>query len=218
MGVSLVIPTLNEAENLRLLMPRIPSSVTETIVVDAYSRDDTVRIAQSHGAKVVLSGARKGAAIRLGLDAATQDVVITMDADCSQAPDELDRYVSGVRDGYDIVFGSRFLRDGGSEDLTPIRHLGNGFFRFLVNRLWKTGYSDVCYGYMGFKRSILSVLDLKADGFDIEIEIKIKAAKKRLKILQVPSFEKRRAFGRGKLRTLRDGWIIFSRILRELWS
>lgn len=217
MGVSLIIPTLNEEKNLRLIFPRIPSWIDQVIVVDGYSQDRTTDVASQYGAKVLLSSGKKGEALRLGMSEASHEIVITMDGDGSQLPEELPRFIQGIESGYNVVFGSRFLKGGGSEDLTPIRRLGNGFFRLIVNLFWKTNYSEVCYGFMAFRKEVIPLLKLKAKSFDIEVEIKIQAAKHNLKILQIPSFEKKRAFGKGKLKTLRDGWIIFSRIMKEFF-
>ena len=98
------------------------------------------------------------------------------------------------------------------------RKLGNKFFVFLVNLIWGMHYSDLCYGYRSFRKSCIRKLSLREDRFGIETEIAIKAAKKKLRVLEVPSFEKGRVAGEGKLKTFRDGFSILRTILRELVS
>ena len=113
--------------------------------------------------------------------------------------------------------GSRFLVAGGTEDMTTTRRIGNSFFLFLINTIWNTHYTDVCYGYRAFKKSAVKRLGLKSNGFDIETEISIKCAKKGLKVLEVPSFEKKRKSGKSRLNTIRDGFLILRRIFLELF-
>jgi hypothetical protein len=81
---------------------------------------------------------------------------------------------------------------------------------------WGAKYSDLCYGYRAFKNGAWRKLNLSTPGFGIETEISIRAAKKKLKVLEVPSFEKKRLHGEGNLKTFKDGWVILHTILKEL--
>jgi hypothetical protein len=84
-----------------------------------------------------------------------------------------------------------------------------------VNLRTGSRYTDLCYGYMGFKKGVFSELDLKEPGFGIETEVHIKAFKKKLKILEVPSVEKKRKFGEAKLRTFPDGYAVLRTIINN---
>lgn len=219
--ISIVIPTLNEEKNIHRVLRDIKNSrckVYEIIIVDGYSTDKTVEIAKRYGAEVIYDNKGKGSALIKGMNEAKGDIVITMDADCSNTPNELCLLVEGIKAGYDICMGSRFIQGGGTEDMPFYRKLGNKFFVFLVNLFWGMNYSDLCYGYRSFRKDCIKKLDLKSEGFGIETEISIKAAKKKLKVLEVPSFEKRRFKGKGNLRTFRDGWKILKTIISELFS
>lgn len=223
MEVSIVIPTLNEEKNLPIVlksvkdyMRKVGKKSYEIIVVDGYSSDRTVEIARKFGAKVIFDRVGKGSALRKGLKEAKGEIVITMDADCSHKSSELGLLIEGIKAGYDICMGSRFIQGGGTEDMPWYRKLGNKFFVFLVNLIWDMHYSDLCYGYRSFRRSCIRKLKLKERRFGIETEIAIKAAKKKLRVLEVPSYEKGRAAGEGKLKTLRDGWSILKTILGEI--
>lgn len=217
MKVSVVIPTLNEEKNLPIVLRDLKKikCVDEIIVVDKYSKDRTVEIAKKFGCKVFYDDKGKGSALRKGMMLAKKEVVINMDADCSMIAKEILLLKAGIEAGYDVCMGSRFIQGGGTEDMPLFRKMGNKFFVFLVNSLWGMNYSDLCYGYRAFRKSVIKKLDLKRNGFGIETEISIKTAKKNLRVLEVPSFEKARKYGKGNLRTFRDGWNILKTILSE---
>ncbi len=221
MFVSVVIPTLNEEKNIESVMKETAGFLRkrkydhEIIVVDGYSKDKTIEIAKKYGAMVIFDDKGKGSALKKGMEQAKGDIIITMDADCSHMPKEMGLLIEGIEAGYDVCMGSRFLQGGGTADMPFHRRMGNRFFVGVVNLLWKTKYSDLCYGYRSFSKNGLKKLDIESDGFGVEAEIAIKAAKKKLRILEVPSFEKARISGTGKLRTFRDGWVILKTIMRE---
>ncbi len=220
--VSIVIPTLNEEKNLKTLLPDLINELKdykyEIIVVDGHSKDKTVEIAKKFGCKVFYENKGKGYALRLGFKKARGDIIISMDADLSHRPKEARLLIEGIKIGYDIAMGSRFIIGGGSSDMPFYRKWGNKFFVFLVNLLFKGEYTDLCYGYRAFNRKALKKLNLKEDGFGIETEISIKALKNKLKIIEIPSFEKKREYGNGKLRTFRDGYVILKTIILNLFS
>ena len=203
-------------EKLSKVLKDIPKSVEEIIIVDGHSTDNTVKIAKKFGAKVIFDDVGKGSALRKGMKAAKGNIVITMDADYSHKSSEIGLLTEGIKAGFDICMGSRFIQGGGTEDMPWHRRFGNKVFVFLVNLLWNTSYSDLCYGYRSFRKNRIKKLKLKSDGFGIEAEIAIKAAKKKLKVLEVPSFEKARRDGEGKLRTFADGYSILRTIFNEL--
>jgi len=217
-----IIPTLNEEKNISDVLRDIKKFFKhkkytyEIIVVDGYSKDKTVGIAKKYGARVIFDDIGKGSALRKGMKIAKGNIIIIMDADCSMTTNEFPLLIAGIKSGYDICMGSRFIQGGGTEDMPWYRKIGNKFFVFLVNLIWHMNYSDLCYGYRSFRKSIVKHMNLISDGFGIETEISIKVAKLHLKILEVPSFEKKRKYGKGKLRTFKDGFIILKTIIREM--
>lgn len=216
--VSVVVPALNERENLPHVLPRIPAFVDEVILVDGASTDDTVVVARRllPGIKVVQQrGPGKGAALRTGFQAASGDIIVTIDADGSTDPAEIPYFVHALLAGADVAKGSRFLHGGGTSDMPLHRRLGNGMFVHLVRRLYGGRYTDLCYGYNAFWRRSLELLNLDSDGFEIETMINIRVLRAGLRIVEVPSFESRRVWGNGRLRTVPDGWRVLKTILRE---
>ena len=101
-----------------------------------------------------------------------------------------------------------------AEDLTAFRKLGNKIFVSMVNLMYRTNYSDLCYGYRAFKREALQKICCNSDGFEIEAEQSIKIKKAGLRVKEVPSFEARRKNGRSNLNALKDGLRIFNVILK----
>ena len=213
--VSVVIPAKEEARNVAWVLRRLPPGVDEVILVDGHSTDDTVAVARAVRPDIVVateSAPGKGAAMRTGMEMARGDIIVTIDADGSMDPRELGRYVEVAREA-DLVKGSRFAGDGGTEDMSLIRRLGNAVLLGLVNLLYGARLTDLCYGYCAVRRSALAVLDLRSDGFEIETEMTVRALRTGLRIGEVPSFELPRRYGTSHLRAFSDGWRVLVTLL-----
>ncbi len=216
--VSVVIPAMNEAENLPYVLPRIPAWVHEVILVDGNSTDGTVAVARQlwEGIRIVRQqGHGKGAALRSGFAVATGDIIVMLDADGSTDPAEIPIFVGALLAGADFVKGSRFLQGGGTSDMPLHRKLGNWGFAMGVRVLFGGIYSDLCYGYNAFWRRVLPYMELYGDGFEIETIMNVQALRSGLKVVEVPSFEAERVHGVGRLRTIPDGWRVLKTIVRE---
>jgi glycosyltransferase involved in cell wall biosynthesis len=218
--VTLIIPTLNEAENLTALLPQVTKvpGIDEILLVDGHSKDNTVEIAKKlcPDIRVIFQdGKGKGNALRYGIDQATGEIVITIDADGSMDPGEIPSFVTPLLEGYDFVKGSRFIHGVGTKDMPFFRIFGNRVFTVLVNVLYGTKFTDLCYGYNAFWKTVFQKNKLTYDGFEIETEMYIRALKGKAKIREVPSFEHARLNGDGGLRTFKDGWRILRTILLE---
>ncbi|MEJ2890753.1 glycosyltransferase family 2 protein [Actinomycetospora sp. OC33-EN06] len=233
--VSVVIPTLDEEANIGWVLGRIDASVEEVIVVDGRSRDATVDVARRSRPQVrileqPLPG--KGAALALGLCAASGDIVVMMDADGSMDPREIPAFVQSLLGGADLVKGSRTVRGGGSHDISALRRCGNRVLIGLTNGTYRQRWSELCYGYAALWTDIVPVLELAAlacpapgparrlradygHGFEIEALIFCRAARAALRIAEVPSFEYRRRSGASHLRPWRDGWRVLQAVTRE---
>lgn len=220
-SVSVVIPVRNEAANLPHVFETIPDWISEVVLVDGQSVDGTVAVARQlwPGIKIVLqSGEGKGDALLAGFAACSSDIIVMMDGDGSTDGNEIIHFVSALVAGADFVKGSRFASGGASDDITVIRHWGNRMLKTLVNCMFGTRYSDLCYGYNAFWSRHLRALEVDCPGFEVEALMGIRAAKAKLRIHEVPSHERRRVYGSSNLRTIRDGWRILKVILREKFA
>ena len=215
--VSVVIPARNEARNLEHVLPYLPSCVSEVILVDGHSTDDTIQVAQKLLPSIRVihqTGRGKGDALRLGFAASTGDIIVMLDADGSADPREIPRFVAALIDGYDFAKGSRFLTGGGSHDITYFRRVGNYGLSLLVNLLFWTRFSDLCYGYNAFWRHCLDTISIDCNGFEVETLLNLRMHTARFNIIEVPSFEHPRIYGESNLHALRDGW----RVLKTIWQ
>ena len=219
--VSVVIPARNEAANLPHVFSTLPPWVDEIVLVDGHSVDDTVAVTRAlcPEAKVIAqSGRGKGDALLAGFAAATGDIIVTIDADGSTDGAEIIHFVAALVTGADFAKGSRFSGTGRSDDITGIRRCGNRVLNMLVNRMFRTQFTDLCYGYNAFWARHLEALQVSCEGFEIETLMNIRAAKVGLKIHEIPSHEHRRIYGASNLRAFRDGWRILKVIVRERFS
>ncbi|MFC3739039.1 glycosyltransferase family 2 protein [Paractinoplanes deccanensis] len=226
-----MIPTLNEERNLPHVFAKLPASIDEVVLVDGGSVDRTVEVARQLRPDVVVvhqTRTGKGNALACGFAACTGDIIVMIDADGSTDPAEIPLFVAKLVAGADFVKGSRFNHGGHSHDITRLRKMGNDGLNLVVNVLFGTRFTDLCYGYNAFWRSVVPVLDLPdvrlprptdgtklwGDGFEIETMINIRAAVDGMKVGEVGSIEHRRIHGETNLNTFRDGF----RVLRTIFS
>ncbi|MFE7973286.1 glycosyltransferase family 2 protein [Streptomyces shenzhenensis] len=216
--VSVVIPAMNEAENLPYVFRTLPAWIHEVVLVDGNSSDDTVAVARRlwPGVRVVgQRGRGKGDALITGFGACTGDIIVMVDADGSADGQEIVSYVSALVSGADFAKGSRFANGGGTDDMTFVRKLGNWALCAVVNRKFGARYTDLCYGYNAFWRHCLDRIDLDCTGFEVETLMNIRVVKAGLRVQEIPSHEYLRIHGTSNLRAVRDGLRVLKVILKE---
>ena len=217
--VSVVIPTLNEEENLQFVLPHLPLDwIDEVILVDGLSTDGTVEVAKNimPSIKIILeSRPGKGAALRRGFAAANGDIVITLDADGSTDPSEIPAFIGALIAGGDYVKGSRFVQGGGTEDMPRYRRIGNAVLVHIANLLFRLRYTDITYGFNATWRKHAEDLAFEFDGWPCEIITNIRARNRGLKVIEVACHEHERISGNAKLEAFSAGWEILKAIIRE---
>jgi len=204
--VSIIIPTKDEGQGIKSVIASVKKYSSEIIVVDANSNDGTKEVVTKNRTRFYLDGGLgKGEAVRIGIKKAKGDIIIIFDSDGSPNANDIPKIIKEIKNGADVVITSR--RTGGSFDfeLSPsgiIRTFGSDLMAYLVNLKFKTNFSDVIYNFRGFRRNALKKLDLCANGFDIEQEMLVKSLYGNFKVVEIPSRENARKWGKSKLHTL----------------
>lgn len=222
--ITVIIPALNEAENLDHILPKMPESIIGyplgALVVDDGSVDNTVDIVEKHGYSVVSNPINRGggAALRLGYDiaiASGAEFIVTMDADGQHLPEEIERLVAPILSGdKDIVIGSRVL--GKREKDSIIRLIGIHVFNFVINLLAGTRITDCSNGFRAFRMNSLKNVLLIQDQFHTA-ELIIDAARKGLRIGEVPVTVRLRYSGKSKKGKNLSYGFNFSKTIIKAW-
>jgi glycosyltransferase involved in cell wall biosynthesis len=217
-SVSLVIPALNEAHGLRVILPRVPPVVGQLIVVDGGSTDATVDVVREmtpHATVIRQAGRGKGDALKCGIAAARGEIIVTMDADGSMNPEDIHLFVAELLAGMDFVKGSRVLPRAGSADFTWLRRIGNAALTRVANMVFGSRYTDLTFGFNAYWRPTIQHLGALAEGFEFEIQAALRAASVGMRTSEVPTYEPARVGGVSKLNPFTDGLAILRIILSE---
>jgi glycosyltransferase involved in cell wall biosynthesis len=210
--VSVVIPCLNEAENIeecvRLSLDALGEAGLrgEVIVADNGSDDGSAEIATAAGARVVHEPRRGyGSAYLAGFAAARGEYIVMLDADLTYPFDKIPRFVEELRAGGQLVMGDRMdnIQPGAMHWVN--RYIGNPLLSGMLNLFFRTGIRDAHCGMRGFRRDILPTLDLRTTGMEFASEMVIRASKEKLDIREFPISYAPRG-GQTKLSRWRDGW------------
>lgn len=199
--VAVVIPALDEARALPGVLARIPAWVDRVVVADNGSSDGTGEVAAAAGAHVVLERRRGyGAACLAGIGAATgADVLVFIDADGSDVPEQMERLVAPiVRDGAAFVVGSRALGRAERGSLTPPQRFGNLLATRLISWIWGVRFTDLG-PFRAITSGALARLEMDAPTFGWTVQMQIRAAQRGLVCVEVPVDYARRSFGRSKI-------------------
>jgi glycosyltransferase involved in cell wall biosynthesis len=210
--VSVVIPCLNEAENIEACVVAAMEAIVrmgvsgEVIVADNDSEDDSARLAEQAGARVVVEPRRGyGSAYLAGFAASRGRYIVMADADLTYDFKEIPRFVAALDEGAEMVIGDRMdnIQPGAMPWLH--RYVGNPILTGLLNFFFGTGISDAHCGMRALRRDVLSRLDLRTTGMEFASEMVIRAAKENLRIAEFP-IEYHPRGGESKLSSFRDGW------------
>jgi glycosyltransferase involved in cell wall biosynthesis len=210
--VSVVIPCLNEAENIESCVKAALGAIErmgvpgEVVVADNNSEDDSARLAQEAGARVVIERRRGyGSAYLAGFAASTGRYIVMADADLTYDFDEIPHFVEELQAGAELVMGDRMdnIQPGAMPWLH--RYIGNPILTGLLNLFFRTGISDAHCGMRALRRDVLPRLDLRTTGMEFASEMVIRASKENLRIAEFP-IEYHPRGGESKLSSFRDGW------------
>lgn len=210
--VTVVIPALNEEAGIGLVLREIPirelrasGYETDILVVDNGSTDNTVNIARSHGARVIIQPIRGyGNAYKAGFANATGDIIATGDADLTYPFSILPQILEKMeRENLDFINTDR-LTGLDASVMTPSHRVGNALLTLVMRTLYGWPFQDSQSGMWIFKRSILPALNVKSAGMPFSQELKIEVFGKGFRCAEVPIRYRARA-GKEKLSTIGDG-------------
>jgi glycosyltransferase involved in cell wall biosynthesis len=210
--VSVVIPCLNEAENIEECVRSALEAMEqagipgEVVVADNDSEDGSAELAAAAGARVVHEPRRGyGSAYLAGFAAARGEYIVMGDADLTYDFNEIPHFVAELDKGAQLVMGDRMdnIHPGAMPWLH--RYVGNPILTGILNFFFRTGVSDAHCGMRGFRRDILPTLDLRTTGMEFASEMVIRASKEKLVITEFP-IEYHPRGGESKLSSFRDGW------------
>src|ERR1700722_2386220 len=210
--LSVVIPCLNEAQNIQLCVDLALSAIAragiagEVIVADNDSEDGSAELARGAGARVVHQPTRGyGSAYLAGLAAAQGEYIVMADADLTYDFADIPRFIAELQNGADMVVGDRMsnIHPGAMPWLH--RYIGNPLLSGFLNLLFHTGVNDAHCGMRAVRRSCLAQLQLRTTGMEFASEMIVRASKERLDIREIP-IEYHPRGGESKLSSFRDGW------------
>jgi len=219
--ISVIICTLDEAENLPYVLPKIPEWVDEVILVDGHSTDNTVEVAKKLYPDIRIlyqPGKGKGDALKYGIKHATGDIIVTLDADGATDPEEMPKFIKPLLNGYDFAKGSRFIK-GFTRGKVWYRILGNFIIFLTFDFFFFKAYTDLCSGYNAFWKKVIEKVELNfRDGYENEPLIQAKICKANLRVVEIGHTERPRISGEIKEQSWRQGLKAIKSILRERFS
>jgi glycosyltransferase involved in cell wall biosynthesis len=210
--VSVVIPCLNEAENIEECVTRARAVLEEhhlpgeVVVADNGSTDGSPDLAAAAGARVIHETRRGyGAAYMAGFANARGEYIVMLDADLTYPFELIPKFVEELEGGAELVMGDRM--DNIQPGAMPWLHqyIGNPILSGILNLFFRTGVRDAHCGMRGLRRDILPRLDLRTPGMEFASEMVIRASKEQLRIAEFPITYHPRG-GESKLSSFRDGW------------
>lgn len=231
MKTTLLVPTLNEIDGMRTIMPKVKKEwVDQILIVDGQSTDGTIEYAKENGYELVIQQ-KKGMrhAYMEALPHVTGDIILTFSPDGNSIPELIPDCLNKLKEGYDMVIVSRYAQGAKSYDDDVITAFGNKLFTTMINLLHGAQYTDAMVIYRAYNKKLIHELDLdKDESYDVEERLfstviswepllSIRAAKRNLKVADIPGDEPKREGGERKLQVLKWGAAYMFEVLRELF-
>lgn len=217
-NLTLIIPAKLESESLPTFLEEIRNYPNITIILQEDDKVTINSIEKFHNVKLHYQKVKGyGSAIIEGIENCNTKYFCIINADGSMDPKYLDKMYDECQNK-DLVFGSRYIPEGGSFDDDFITLFGNKLFTGIANILYDLKISDILYTYVLGKTASFKNLNLSFFDFRLCVELPIKAKKKNYNYICLPSFERPRIGGKKKVNVLKDGFLILMAILSYLFT
>ena len=222
--ITVLIPCYNEKNTIEKLVNKILNQRNleiEIIIIDNNSNDGTKEILKNNletkVSKIIYNDVNhgKGYSLKRGIKAATGEILIVQDADLEYDPNEYEKLINPIKNGYaDVVYGSRYVKNNETKVLFFWHTLANRSLTFLSNMFTNLNLTDMLTCYKVFKTDIIKQIDLKEKGFGFDSEVTAKIAKLKPRIYEVGISYFGRSYAQGKKIRLKDGFILLKCIMK----
>jgi len=217
-NLTLIIPAKDEAESLPEVLKELKDFRCNTIIILEETDKVTIESIKNFNCKIVFqSGNGYGNALIDGIKNVETEYLCIFNADGSFKPTDLNKMLKICENNKDFVFASRYMKEGGSDDDTTLTKIGNFMFSLIGNIFFSLKLSDILYTYLLGKTEAFKKLNLKSNDFCLCVEMPIKAKKQNMKMIDTPSFERKRIAGKKKVSEFRDGLKILVYMMKSLF-
>jgi glycosyltransferase involved in cell wall biosynthesis len=214
-NLTLVIPAKYEKESLPYVLDEIKNSEFKIKIILQQDDLDTIRSIVGYNCEIVYqNGSGYGNALIEGINSVETEYFCIFNADGSFNPKEITPMLNMlIQNQLDFVFGSRYQNNSSSDDDTIITYIGNFFFTKLGRALFDLPLTDILYTYVLGKTENFKLLNCKKKDFSFCVELPILAKRSKMKILNLPSFERKRIAGKKKVNAFKDGFLILKHMI-----
>ena len=217
-NLTLIIPAKDEAESLPEVLRELKDFKCNIIIILEETDTQTIKSIESFKCRIVFqSGRGYGNALIQGMKNVETEYLCIFNADGSFDPSDLTKMLKLCEDDKDFIFASRYMKKGGSDDDTILTKIGNYIFSLIGNIFFSLKISDILYTYLLGKTESFKKLNLKSNDFCLCVEMPIKAKKLGMKMINTPSFERRRIAGKKKVNEFRDGFKILLYMIKSFF-
>ena len=217
-NLTLIIPAKDEAESLPEVLRELKDFKCNIIIILEETDTQTIKSIKNFKCRIVFqSGRGYGNALIQGMKNVETEYLCIFNADGSFDPNDLTKMLKLCEDDKDFIFASRYMKKGGSDDDTILTKIGNYIFSLIGNIFFSLKISDILYTYLLGKTESFKKLNLKSNDFCLCVEMPIKAKKMDMKMINTPSYERRRIAGKKKVNEFRDGFKILIYMVKSFF-
>ena len=219
-NLTLIIPAKNEKESLPKVLDELKKYDLKILIVLEKEDEETIQSTKNHNCRIVFQhGKGYGDALIAGINSVDTELFCIFNADGSFNPNELTKMHEQINTTKaDLVFGTRYEKDCGSDDDTIITLIGNYIFTKIGKLFFNLNITDILYTYVLGKTSKAKDLNLKSKDFKFCVELPIKAKRKGYKLANSKAYERSRIGGKKKVNAFKDGFLILLAMVRLFFN